>query len=273
MNDSDAGGLQGAGQSAYETLVDVVLTGIVVILPIVVTLYVLSVAVGILTSAIAPFIGLLQAVGVLGDLEQFTVGRILVRVGLAGSVEAFLAELVAIGLLVVIILAVGVIARMQYGDRLIDYFDHLLASVPGIGTIYESFRRMGDVVLDSGVENFQSVKLVEFPQDGVYVLGFETATSPLAIQETAGFDGMTTLFLPLAPNPVMGGFLTHIPDERVLPVDMTVQEATRTIITSGIAADSPEDEEYRDLSEEERSRITRLDAGDETGAGDEGADD
>lgn len=254
------GRMRGAGQSAYDTLIDVVLTGIVVILPIVVTLYVLSAAVGILTSVIAPVIGLLRAAGLLGDLQEFTTGQVLVRLGVYRSVNAFLAELVAIGLLVVIILVVGTLAKMQYGDRLIDYFDELLASVPGIGTIYESFRRMGDVVLESGVENFQSVKLVEFPHDNVYVLGFETATSPLPIQQTAEIDGMTTLFLPLAPNPVMGGFLTHIPDERVMSVDMDVREAARTIITSGIAADSPREGEYRQLSEEELSRLTRLEA-------------
>lgn len=262
MDESDSGGaVRGAGQSAYDAFVDVVLTGIVVILPIVVTLYVLSAAVGILTSVIAPIIGLLQAAGLLQDLQEFTAGEVLVRLGLYGSVEAFLAELVAIGLLVVIILVVGVVARMQYGDRLIDYFDAVLASVPGLGTIYESFRRMGDVVLESGVDNFQSVKLVEFPHDEVYVLGFETASSPKPIQETAGIEGMTTLFLPLAPNPVMGGFLAHVPDDRVMAVDMTVQEAARTIITSGIAAESPEGEDYRELTDSERSAITRLGSG------------
>lgn len=79
-------------------------------------------------------------------------------------------------------------------------------------------------------------------------------------ESAAPVSGMTTLFLPLAPNPVMGGFLTHVPDERVMPVDMTVREAARIIITSGIGADSPRDGEFRQLSEDELNRLARLEA-------------
>jgi len=96
------------------------------------------------------------------------------------------------------------------------------------------------------------VKLVEFPHDDVYVLGFETNRSPMPVQAAANVDGMTTLFLPLAPNPVMGGFLAHIPDERVRDLEMSVEAAVSVIITSGIATDDPEGEEFRGLSDEEK---------------------
>jgi uncharacterized membrane protein len=113
---------------------------------------------------------------------------------------------------------------------------------------------MGDVLLESGVENFREVKLVEFPRDGIYVLGFVTNHAPSPVQRSAQVEGMSTLFLPLAPNPVMGGFLTYIPDERIRDVDLSVEDAVRTIVTSGIATEEPEGD-YRHLSEEERNRI------------------
>jgi len=47
---------------------------------------------------------------------------------------------------------------------------------------------------------------------------------------------MVTLFVPLAPNPVMGGFLIHASRDRIFDVDMTVEEAARALVTSGIAA-------------------------------------
>lgn len=53
---------------------------------------------------------------------------------------------------------------------------------------------------------------------------------------------MQTLFVPLAPNPVMGGFLTHLPDERVHDVDLTVEEGVQSIVTSGAAIDPRVDE-------------------------------
>jgi uncharacterized membrane protein len=48
---------------------------------------------------------------------------------------------------------------------------------------------------------------------------------------------MHTLFVPMAPNPVMGGFLVHAPADRVRDIDMTVEESMQAIITSGVAVD------------------------------------
>jgi len=78
---------------------------------------------------------------------------------------------------------------------------------------------------------------------------------------------MVTLFLPLAPNPVMGGFLTHIPRDRVSDVDMTVEEAVRIVITSGIATDDAEDGEFRELDPDERSELTDATMGTDDDAG------
>ncbi|KPN30464.1 hypothetical protein SY89_01199 [Halolamina pelagica] len=46
---------------------------------------------------------------------------------------------------------------------------------------------------------------------------------------------MVTLFVPMAPNPVTGGFLTYVPRERVFDIDMTIEDGVRSILTSGVA--------------------------------------
>lgn len=163
----------------------------------------------------------------------------LVTVGVYTNAVDFLTEITALVILVVLILAIGTAAHFRFGERIIDFSDSTIARLPGVGAVYKSFRRMGDVMLESDVENFRDVKLVEFPRDEVYVLGFETTRSPTSVQSAANVDGMTTLFLPLAPNPVMGGFLAHIPDENVHDVDMSVETAVSHVITSGIATDEP----------------------------------
>jgi uncharacterized membrane protein len=53
---------------------------------------------------------------------------------------------------------------------------------------------------------------------------------------------MVTMFLPMAPNPVTGGFLTHVPRSRVHDVDMTVEEGIRSILTSGVATGNEDDQ-------------------------------
>jgi uncharacterized membrane protein len=243
-----------AGRSVYEEAVDVVLTGIVVIVPIVVTVYILQTAFEFITSVLTPLVQVLEWAGIIDEVKFLGLVQFLVDIGLYQSVGAFLTELIALLLLFLTIVVVGIVARNHYGERLIDFFDYLIGAVPAVGTIYRSFRRMGDVVLESGVENFRDVKLVEFPKNGIYVLGFVTNRAPLPIQQELDVDGMTTLFLPLAPNPVMGGFLTYIPDGRIHDVDMTVEDAVRTIVTSGIATEE-RDGEYRHLSDEELEEL------------------
>lgn len=260
MSDREPSRARMASQSAYRMALDVVLSGIVVILPLIVTLYVLNMAMNVITAGLNPVIKLLRWGGLIQGIKQNGGVSFLVQIGVYQSVTDFLTEIIALAVLVMVVVTLGAIARFQYGQRVLDLVDAIIMAVPGVGVVYRSFRRMGDAMLESDVENFREVKLVEFPHDEVFVIGFETNTSPPTVQAAAEFDGMTTLFLPLAPNPVMGGFLTHIPDERVRDVDMSVEEAVRTVITSGIATE--EGEEYRTLRKEERDRLGFLRGGD-----------
>lgn len=247
-----------AGRSVYQVALDVILTGIAVIVPLVVTIYVLDAALGIIAGALRPFVQLLEWAGLIEGIKQVGFVDLLITAGIYRNVVEFLTTLIAVLVLAAVIVGVGTLARFRYGERLIDYFDWVIGSIPGVGSIYQSFRQMGEVMLESGVENFRSVKLVEFPFDDVYVLGFETNNSAPEVMHAAGNDDMVILFLPLAPNPVMGGFLTHIPRERTMDVDMSVEDAVQTIITSGIAVEDVEDvenAEFRDLTDEERAEM------------------
>jgi uncharacterized membrane protein len=233
------------GKSLYQYTVDVVLTGFAVIVPLVVTLYVLKAAYGVITDALDPFIRLLEYAGVISGVQSAPVFRLFVDAGIVEDQVALLTQITALVILAALIVGVGVVARHRYGERLIDYFDAVVMSVPGIGGVYKSFRRMSDVVMESDVSNFREVKIVEFPYDDTYVLGFVTNDSPPEVEESVEEPEMLTMFLPLAPNPFMGGHLAHIPTDRVHDVDMTVEEGVRSVITTGIAG--PDDEQDDDV--------------------------
>ncbi|MFC4358919.1 DUF502 domain-containing protein [Halobium salinum] len=238
MSDTGGGaeGDTGPAESLYDLVVDIVVKGLTVIFPFVVTIWVLKTAFGIVADALGPVVFLLERLGVVAWVEQNGFIALLIEVGIFSDVASFTAQIVAVVALIAVVLVAGTIANVRYGDHLIDFFDYFVGAIPGIGAIYNSFRQMGDAMLESDVENFRSVKLVEFPHDGIYVIGFETAQSPPTVGEAVGEDDeMVTMFLPLAPNPVMGGFLTHIPQHRISDVDMTVEEGVRSIITSGMA--------------------------------------
>jgi uncharacterized membrane protein len=209
--------LRDAQESAYHGVREAFLTGVAVVVPILVTAYVLSVAAGVMTDLLVPLQFLLDELGV------------------AANASAFIVNLAGIAFVVAITVLVGFAASFQSGKELLDQFDDVLERVPGIGAVYKSFRQMGDVMLESDADNFQSVKLVEFPHENAYTLGFSTTETPAPIATAAGHEEMQTLFLPLAPNPVMGGHLTHVPADRVTDVDMTVEEGMRAVVTMGVA--------------------------------------
>lgn len=231
-------------ETLYATFRTALLTGVAVVVPVLITIYILTIAVDVLSQVIQPFIRVLRGLGV------------------PGSDSRLFAQILAILLLGVATVLIGLAAIFQRGRRAISYFDILVERLPGIGGIYKSFRKMSDVLLESGSDNFQSVVLVEFPQYDVYTLGFETTETPAQIEAAAGEDDMLTLFLPLAPNPVMGGHLAHVPTELVTEVDMTIEEGLRTVVTTGVAvsgsdAEGLSQQEMVELTTTEPRRTTR----------------
>jgi uncharacterized membrane protein len=223
------------GSSLYDQTKQTLLTGVAIAVPLVVTLYVLTIALDFVSGALDPFIALLRWFGIVEEFKRVRIVSLLVDVGVYPYVVDFFTELIALVVLGITVAVLGTIGRHRYGERVIDVVDLLITSIPGVGTVYRSFRRMGDVMIDERGENFRDIKLVQCFGEDVYVLGFVTSDSPPTVEETAGHDEMVSMFLPLAPNPVTGGFLTYVPESDVYDIEMTVEEGIRSILTSGVA--------------------------------------
>lgn len=230
-----AEGAAEAGRAAYDHLRETVLTGVAITVPVVVTAYVLLSAIDFLVSSLEPFVAILGRLGVLRWVHGNELVALLVDAGVYADLVNVLSEIVAAGVLLAVVLAVGSVGRHRYGEHLVGVFDFLVSSVPGVGAVYESFRRMGDVMLGDEGADFQDVKLVECFGDEIYVIGFQTSDSPVAVEEGTGHGSMVAMFLPLAPNPVTGGLLTYVPEGNLVDVDMTIDEAVRSVLTSGVA--------------------------------------
>ncbi|NHN40617.1 DUF502 domain-containing protein [Halorubellus sp. JP-L1] len=238
-----------AGRSAVDYVRDAFIGGLAVVVPFVITLIVLATIVQYVVDYLSTVI-------------------VVAPTGEQGASPVMFG--VAIGLLLALVFVVGFVTQFRYGETFIAYVDGGLARIPGFGAIYESFREMSDVMMESDEQSFRDVKLVEFPHEGAYTLGFLTAESAPELQTAAGRDDLVTLFLPLAPNPVMGGHLVHVPTGRVMDVDMTVDEGIRTVVTSGVATGGPREGSAGEsgLSADE---LERLGASSEVVAGAEAA--
>lgn len=206
----------------YDGLQDFVrqslVTGTAVILPLVVTLIVLDVVVTFVSRQLDPLVGVISA----------TV--------LPGSVSDAVLKVVAVVALVLVIATVGAIAEWRpSGFGVSGTVESVIARIPGVGSLYEGVDEMSHMLLQDDTDSFQDVKLVEFPSEGSFSLAFLTAETPDALAEAVDREDMITLFMPLAPNPVMGGYVLHVDEDRVYDVDLTVEEGIQSIVTSGVA--------------------------------------
>ncbi|MFW5949228.1 MAG: DUF502 domain-containing protein [Halolamina sp.] len=226
MDESDLRMDQRVRKSTRRMLRESFVTGLAVVVPMLVTVVVLALAFQYVYNYLTWF-----AEGIVEVDRQVTIpftGDI--------PIGIFVIQVATPVILLVLIMVVGIFTNTtRWGERAVDYFDYFISQIPAVGSVYESFRQMSNVMLESDTQSFREVKLVEFPHEGAYTLGFVTTETPSALTDPAGHREMLTLFLPLAPNPVMGGHLVHMPADRVIDVDMTVEEGIRAIVTSGVA--------------------------------------
>jgi uncharacterized membrane protein len=213
---------KGAGDTGYVRRV--LLTGAAIVVPIVLTLYITMLIVDFLSQFLAPGVIIIQ------DSLGFDAIPV-------GAIQA----LTALVFLAVVFL-IGAAAESRHADGTFERrFDNRVSSIPGVGSIYSNLNEISELLLEQDTESFQEVKLVEFPHEGAYMLGFVTADEPSVMEEATGHEEMTTFFAPMGPNPFMGGFVLHMPEDRVHDVDISVEEGIQAIVSSGVVVNDPDD--------------------------------
>ena len=144
-----------------------------------------------------------------------------------------------------IITNVGFLTANLIGRSIVSYGESVLARMPVVRNIYSALKQIFETVFREDSESFQSVVLVEYPRKGLWALAF-VATDTLGevqsnLDESAGKT--VSVFLPTTPNPT-SGFLLFVPAVDVLPLEMSVEEAAKLVISAGLVA--PEFGEARD---------------------------
>ncbi|MFB6172255.1 MAG: DUF502 domain-containing protein [Haloarculaceae archaeon] len=190
------------------------LTGVAIVAPALVTFYLLLVAIDFVLRLVRPF------------------ARIALLV-VVPSVSTFVAELGASAALAGFVFAVGFVAHFHTGERALERLDGVAMRVPLIGSVYKTFRRLSDAMLGDDEESFREVVLVELLASETYMLGFRIAEAHEAVADSADVEDAQTLFVPLAPNPVMAGFLVHVPEDQIHEVDMSVEQGISAIVSLG----------------------------------------
>jgi uncharacterized membrane protein len=138
---------------------------------------------------------------------------------------------VIITLLVIFI--TGVFVANYLGRRLVSIGEAVMSRIPLVRTIYTGVKQVTQTLFTPGGQSFRKVLLVEFPQTGVWSIAFQTGIVGNALKVAVSEEEMVSYFIPTTPNPT-SGFLMMAPKSKVIELDMTVDQALKFVISLGV---------------------------------------
>lgn len=183
-------------------------TGLFVLIPLLVTVYIIYLVINFVDTMIAPVI--------LNITMHFT-GR---GIYIPGT---------GLFLFAVVAYATGVIASNYLGKRFLSYGEKMVRKIPFVKGIYSSVKDMTDSFSSEKKHSFKDVVLAEFPFQGRYTIGF--VTNRIKSQSR---EDHCAVFVPTTPNPT-SGYLIIVPEKELILLDMPVDDALKYIISLGTA--------------------------------------
>lgn len=190
-------------------------SGVLLVAPLAVTLFVFSLAFGWLIGLVDPVVGWVGLDRIADD-------------------AAIVVRILAIAILVVAVTLLGYLAQRGLGRRVFGRMGRIMNVIPLISVVYGSVRQVADSLVERS-SRYEDVVLVEYPHADSYVIGFVTGETPPELQSAV--DRPTTLvYVPNSPNPT-GGRMLVVPDERLHETEMSIRNALRTTVTTGMATD------------------------------------
>ena len=190
------------------------LTGIVVILPIAMTIWLVWTFVGWVDGFVLPLIpSTIQP-------EKY------IGINLRG-----------VGMIIFLIftILVGWIAKGLMGRSLLRFAENLVSRMPVVRSIYSGVKQIAETVFAQSERSFERACLIEYPRKGIWAIGFVSTEAKGEVAARAGGDDndLLSIFVPTTPNPT-SGFLLYFPRKDVMELDMSVEDAAKLVISAGL---------------------------------------
>ena len=187
------------------------ITGLLIWIPLVITIWVLKLVVDVLDQSL-----LLLPVGA---------GR--PRTGSASTSRAW-----ARMLTLLIVFVTGVFATNFFGAQLVELWHEILHRIPVVNSIYSSVKQISDTLFSSSGQAFRKALLVQWPHQGMWTIAFLTGTPGGGVAEHLPPD-CVAVYVPTTPNPT-GGYFVIVARKDVIELDMSVDQALKYIISMGV---------------------------------------
>jgi len=199
------------------------IAGLLVWLPLAITIWVLLWLLGLLDGVFSWLL---------------TLGQHVMPQGADASIEA-LRRVPGLGVVVMaaLLLLTGVFVTNIFGQWWVRQWDKLLSRIPIVKSIYNSVKQVSDTLFSSNGNAFREAVLVQYPHAGSWTIAFVTGRPGGEVQAQLEGEHLS-LYVPTTPNPTSGFFLM-MPRASVRPLQMSVDEALKYIISMGVVAPPP----------------------------------
>jgi uncharacterized membrane protein len=187
------------------------ITGLLIWIPLVITLWVLKLVVDVLDQSLLLLPVAWQTENWLG-----------VHIPGLGAI-----------LTVFIVFVTGVFATNFFGAQLVELWHEILHRIPVVNSIYSSVKQISDTLFSSSGQAFRKALLVQWPQEGMWTIAFLTGAPGGGVAEHLPPD-CVAVYVPTTPNPT-GGYFIIVARKNVIELDMSVDQALKYIISMGVA--------------------------------------
>ena len=204
------------------------LTGLGVVLPVGLTIYLIWTVIGWIDSWVLP---LIPAAYQPDALLRW----------LLGPSYAFPVRGVGVVVFLVFTVVIGWIAKGLIGRSLIAWAERLVDRMPVVRSIYNGLKQIAETVFSQSTSNFERACLVQFPRAGAWAIGFIATHAKAELAEKIPFDGdILTIFIPTTPNPT-SGFLIFVPRQDVIVLEMKIEDTAKLVISAGLVYPNAKD--------------------------------
>lgn len=199
------------------------LTGLVVIAPVGLTIWLIWSVVGWIDGFVLPLV----------PLNYHPDRLIQDLLGLDPSVQI---NVRGIGVIIFLLFTVlvGVMAKGIIGRSFIRFAESLVERTPVVRSIYSGIKQISETIFAQSERSFETACLIEYPRKGIWAIGFISTDAKGEIADKSDGTGpMVSVFLPTTPNPT-SGFLLFVPKRDVIELDMGVEDAAKLVISAGL---------------------------------------
>jgi len=198
--------------SRFTSLRNAFLTGLLLIAPLVVTIWALRLIIGFVGGSITPLFAPYLPVAL-------------------SHLPALVWDVLTTIIVVVLVTCLGYLSGAVFGRYFGGMAERLIQGIPGIGSFYNSVKQFIETFGAKDRTQFSKVVLVRFPRDGAYTIGFLTNTARGEPHRHFP-EERWAVFVPTCPSPV-NGFFMYLPVSEIIELDMTVGDGMKTVISCG----------------------------------------